>query len=111
MDVEAIQVQTTVPSAVDAERIGRALVEGRAAACVQVVGPIRSTYRWEGRVEDAEEWLLLVKTTRDRWPDVADGIRRSHPYEEPELIALPVVEGSAGYLGWIAASVEEESGT
>lgn len=100
-----LQVQTTVPTESDAERIGARLVDERLAACVQVVGPIRSTYRWQGGVEEAEEWLLLVKTTVARYEAVAAAIGAAHPYDEPELIALPVVAGSAGYLAWVAESV------
>jgi len=105
MATDVLQVQTTVPSESDGERIAAHLVDGRLAACVQVVGPIRSTYRWRGRVEEAEEWLLLVKTTTARYPAVAAAIGSLHPYAEPELIALPVVAGSKGYLAWVAESV------
>jgi periplasmic divalent cation tolerance protein len=99
MATDVLEVHTAVPAESDAERIGAHLVDTRLAACVQVVGPIRSTYRWQGRVEEAEEWLLLVKTTVARYPDVAAAIGAMHPYDEPEIIALPVVAGSAGYLG------------
>jgi periplasmic divalent cation tolerance protein len=105
MATEVLQVQTTVPSEADGERIAAYLVDGRLAACVQVVGPIRSTYRWQGRVDEAEEWLLLVKTTAARYPAVAAAIGALHPYDEPELIALPVVAGSRGYLDWVIDSV------
>ncbi len=102
-----LQVQTTVPSEADGERIAAHLVDGRLAACVQVIGPIRSTFRWQGRVDGAEEWLLLVKTTETRYPAVAAEIAALHPYDEPEIVALPVVAGSAGYLDWVAASVDQ----
>ena len=105
MATDVLQVQTAVPSESDGERIGVHLVDHRLAACVQVVGPIRSTYRWRGRVEEAEEWLLLVKTTTARYPAIAAAIGELHPYDEPELIALPIVTGSPGYLAWIAKSV------
>ena len=106
MAPDVLQVQTTVPSEADGERIAAHLVDHRLAACVQVVGPIRSTYRWQGRVEEAEEWLLLAKTTAALYPTVASAIGALHPYDEPEVIALPVVAGSPGYLDWVAASVE-----
>jgi periplasmic divalent cation tolerance protein len=97
-----------VPSELDGERIAAHLVDRRLAACVQVLGPVRSTFRWQGRVDEAEEWLLLVKTTAARYGAVAAAIAELHPYDEPELIALPAVDGSPGYLGWVVASVERE---
>lgn len=103
-----LQAQTTVGDAADADRIAEALVDAGLAACVQVVGPIRSRYRWRGAVETAEEWLLLVKTTRDAWPRVERAIRAVHPYDEPELIALPVEAGSVGYLDWIVTEVRSD---
>jgi periplasmic divalent cation tolerance protein len=106
MATDVLQVQTTVPAESDGERIAAHLVDARLAACVQVVGPIRSTYRWQGQVEEAEEWLLLVKTTAAAWPAVAEAIAALHPYEEPELVAVPVVAGSAGYLDWVEGSVD-----
>lgn len=106
----ALQVQTAVGSRADADRIAAALVAGRLAACVQVLAPMTSTYRWQGAVETAEEWLLLVKTTADRYPAVEAAIRSLHPYDEPEIVALPIVAGSTGYLGWIEAEVRAEDG-
>jgi periplasmic divalent cation tolerance protein len=87
-----------------AEALASALVEGRLAACVQVVGPIRSTYRWRGAVETATEWLLLIKTTEARFTDLRDAIVAAHPYEVPEIVAVPIESGLAEYLGWIDAS-------
>ena len=100
-----LQVQTTVGDPADADRLAEVLVDAGLAACVQVVGPIRSRYRWQGAIETAEEWLLLVKTTRAAWPRVEQALRGAHPYDEPELMALAVEAGSAGYLGWVAAEV------
>ena len=100
-----LQVQTAVSSEEEAERISRALVERRLAACVQVVGPIASRYRWQGEVEEDREWLCLAKTGASRYAEVEAAIRESHSYEEPEIIAMPVVAGSAGYLGWVSESV------
>ncbi len=77
------------------------MVERRLAACAQVVGPITSTYRWEGKVEEAEEWLVLLKTTADLFDELAAGVREVHSYDVPEIIAVPVQEGSADYLAWI----------
>ncbi len=100
-----VQVMTTTDDRDHADRLARALVEGRVAACVQVVGPIRSTYRWQGNVEQAEEWLLLVKTTAERLDEVVSAIGDHHHYDVPEITATPIVGGSPAYLDWIAASV------
>ena len=89
-----------------ADRIARTLVDRKLAACVQVVGPIQSTYRWKGKVESAEEWLCLVKSTRDAYEAVEQAIAEIHPYEVPEIIALPIVQGSKTCLEWLGESVE-----
>ena len=101
-----IQVLTTVGSEEEGERIAAALVERRLAACVQVSGPISSHYRWQGEVEHSQEWLCLVKTEASRYAEVEAAIAELHSYDEPEIIATPIVAGSAGYLEWIARSVE-----
>jgi periplasmic divalent cation tolerance protein len=103
---ECRQVTTTLPDREAAHRIGRRLVEERLAACAQVVGPVSSVYRWQGEVESAAEWYCHVKTTADRIPGLLARIRELHPYETPEIIAVPVTEGDAGYLAWIADSVK-----
>lgn len=102
-----IQVLTTVGSEEEAERVSRALIEGRLAACVQVLGPILSRYRWQGAVEEAREWQCLAKTTAAAYPEVEEAIRRLHSYDEPEIIATPIVAGSSGYLAWIGENVGE----
>jgi periplasmic divalent cation tolerance protein len=88
-----------------ARRLARALVERRAAACVQVIPGARSVYRWKGRVEEAPESILLVKTTAARLPALLAAVRDLHPYEVPEALALPVAAGLPGYLRWLAAEV------
>ena len=100
-----LQVLTTVGSEEDAERISIALVERRLAACVQTVGPISSRYRWQGKVETAREWQCLAKTEAARYQEVEAAIRELHPYDEPEIVATPIVAGSAGYLAWISGNV------
>jgi periplasmic divalent cation tolerance protein len=102
---EHIQVLTTAGSREEAERIAATLVERRLAACVQTLGPIRSRYRWQGEVEVAEEWQCLAKTEAARYEEVEAAIRELHSYEEPEIVALPIVAGSAGYLGWVSDEV------
>lgn len=103
---EAIQVMTTTASRDDARKIARALVEERLAACVQIIGPLTSVYRWQGAVEEAEEYLCLAKTRPDAYPRVEAAIRAAHPYEVPEILAVPVVAGSRAYLDWLADEVE-----
>ena len=102
---EHLQVLTTVGSEEDAERISIALVERRLAACVQTVGPIASRYRWQGKVETAREWQCLAKTEAARYPEVEAAIRELHPYDEPEIVATPIVAGSAAYLAWVSENV------
>jgi periplasmic divalent cation tolerance protein len=103
---EYVQVLTTAGSEEEAERISQALVEARLAACVQVLGPVRSRYRWQGEVEESEEWQCLAKTTLTRFAEVEEAIRAVHSYEEPEIIATPILAGSGGYLEWIYENVE-----
>ena len=98
---EYIQVVTTTERKEDAERIARALVEQRLAGCVQVLGPITSTYRWKGAVETAEEWQCVAKTRRDLYAQMDEAIRKVHPYEVPEILAVPIIAGSAGYVAWL----------
>ena len=102
-----IQVFTTVEKREDARRIAEIVVGRRLAACVQVVGPIGSTYWWKGKVEDAEEWLCLMKTRKELYGKLEAAVKSVHPYEEPEIIALPIVEGSEGYLRWIEENTEQ----
>jgi periplasmic divalent cation tolerance protein len=99
---EAIVVLVTAPSADDAARIGRTLVEERLAACANVVPAIRSIYRWQGAVADEAEALLVLKTVRERFPAVERRVRELHSYEVPEVIALDVGAGSLPYLEWLA---------
>ncbi len=103
---EYLQVQTTAGSEKEAERLAAALVERRLAACVQVIGPIVSRYRWQGEVEQAHEWLCLAKTEAERYAELEAAIRELHSYEEPEVIATPIVAGSARYLDWLGENVK-----
>ncbi|MGH7726090.1 MAG: divalent-cation tolerance protein CutA [Candidatus Eiseniibacteriota bacterium] len=99
-------VLTTCADRATAESLGRTLVEERLAACVNVLPGIRSIYRWHGQIEAAEECLLLVKTSRERYDAAAARLIELHPYQVPELLAFDVADGSAAYLGWLAASVD-----
>ena len=96
-----IQIITTTASADDARRIARAIVERRLAACVQIVGPIESVYRWEGKIEAATEFQCWIKTRGDLYSSAEEAIRELHTYDVPEILAIPVVQGSAAYLEWL----------
>jgi periplasmic divalent cation tolerance protein len=103
---DKIVVLVTCASAGQARTIARALVDRRLAACANVIqGPVQSIYRWKGKVESAKEFLLVLKTSRARFRALAAAIRSLHSYEVPEIISLPVVDGSSDYLNWVAASV------
>ena len=102
---EYVEVHATAGSEEEGGRIAAALVEWRLAACVQVVGPIVSRYRWQGEVEEAREWLCLAKTETSRYPELEAAIRELHSYDEPEIVAIPIVAGSKGYLDWIGESL------
>jgi periplasmic divalent cation tolerance protein len=107
---DKIVILVTCGSAAEGERIARALVEARFAACVNVLeSPVRSTYRWKGIVETAMEYLLLAKTSRKLFPRVQARVKELHSYEVPEIIALPILEGSPAYLAWIGESIERTS--
>ncbi len=96
-----IQVVTTTEKKEDAERIAMTLVERKLAACVQIAGPIFSTYRWKGNMEKAEEWQCLIKSREDRYKEIETIIKSIHPYEVPEVIAIPIIAGSIEYLDWL----------
>jgi periplasmic divalent cation tolerance protein len=101
-------VLTTTGSEAEAQKIARHLVENRMAACVNIIPQIASVYRWQGKVEEAREWLLLIKTTADAFEKVREAIAELHSYELPECVCLTVEDGSPGYLQWIADSVAVE---
>lgn len=98
---DKIVVLCTCNSADEATRIARELVERRLAACVQVTSGIRSLYHWQGKVEEDAEHLLLIKTRRDLYEGLETELKRIHTYEVPEIVALPMVEGSVDYLAWM----------
>ncbi len=99
-------VFTTAGSNEEARKIARALVERRLAACVHIVPQVRSIYRWEGKLNEAQEWLLVIKTTARVFERVRDAIRELHSYDLPECISTSIEDGSEEYLKWIADSVE-----
>ena len=100
---DTLLVMTTVPDADCAHALANALVEAGLAACVNILAPCRSVYRWKDAVEHADEIPLLIKTTEAGYPALEAAIRRQHPYELPEIIALPITRGLPDYLAWVAA--------
>jgi periplasmic divalent cation tolerance protein len=100
-------VLTTTGSAEEARKIAHALVEGKLAACVNIVPQIHSVYRWQGKIEEAQEWLLIIKTTDTAFERVRDAIKQLHSYELPECIVVQIQDGSQEYLRWIAESVDQ----
>jgi len=105
--MEPLLVLTNVPDQGAAEKLAHALVEARAAACVNVLAACRSIYRWEGAVETAGEIPLLIKTTAENYPQVEAIVRANHPYDVPELIAIPITHGLPAYLDWVAKETEK----
>jgi len=103
---EFVVVLVTTSSAEEGARLGRALVEERLAACANVIGPIRSIYRWEGAVEEADEHLVVLKARGADVSALEARVRALHSYDVPEVLALPVTAGSAPYLAWLAAATE-----
>ena len=99
-------ILTTTGSREEAQKIARSLVERKLAACVNIVGPIESVYRWKGEVETSEEFLLVIKTTGAAYERVRDLIRLLHSYEVPECVQLSIEDGLPKYLEWIGESVE-----
>ncbi len=107
---DVIQVVTTTSSKEQAETIAQELVARRLAACVQVMGPISSTYQWQGKLETSQEWLCAIKTRQTHYLAVEDAIRELHSYEVPEILAFGVVAGSRGYLDWLRGELADLTG-
>src|SRR5262245_27609215 len=111
MRVEAIQVVTTTAEKKDAEALGQAVLEKRLGACVQISGPIESRYWWNGRIETAAEWFVTIKTRRDLYKPLEKLLLSLLPYDQPEIIATMLTEGSAGYLKWLTEQLTEPKAT
>jgi len=107
--VSIFVVLTNLPDRQSAEALARVLVEDRLAACVNVLSSCRSIYRWKGEVETADEVPLLIKTTEARYEALEAAIRARHPYDVPEIIALPVARGLPDYLAWLAAETQMDT--
>jgi len=102
MTQEYIQIITTTDKKQNAEKIAKTLVEKRLAGCVQILGPIVSTYWWKDNIETAEEWLCFIKSKRELYDELEKVIKEIHPYEIPEIIAISIVAGSKKYLEWLS---------
>lgn len=96
-----IQVFTTVEKKEDAEKIAHIAVEKRLAGCVQILGPIKSIYWWKGKIENADEYLCILKSKKNLYTELEKVIKEIHPYQTPEIIAMPIVAGYEGYLRWL----------
>ena len=104
MNHEYVMVLTTLPADADAPAFARTLVEGRLAACVNLLAPMDSIYRWEGAVEEETERQVIIKTSRERVVILWERIREMHPYDMPEFLVLPIVDGNEAYLRWVGES-------
>jgi periplasmic divalent cation tolerance protein len=103
-----IQVLTTTATREDAQAIADAVVERRLAGCVQIVGPIASTFWWQGKIERAQEWLCFMKSDKRLYHALEQTIKEHHTYETPEIIAIPIVAGSQAYLQWLSHELHRE---
>jgi periplasmic divalent cation tolerance protein len=104
--MSTLLVLTNLPERAAAERLAGLLVEKRLAACVNILAPCRSVYRWQGAVRHDEEHPMLIKTTAERYPALEQALRAGHPYELPEIIAVPIERGLPAYLQWVAAETK-----
>ena len=101
--MSALLVLTNLPDRGSAEKLAEALVAQRLAACVNILGPCRSIYRWKDAVQREDEHLMLIKTSSERYATLEQAIRAAHPYELPEIVAVPIERGLPAYLDWVAA--------
>lgn len=108
-DGQALLILTNLPDEASARDLATALVSRRLAACVNVLAPCHSVYRWQGAIESAQEVPLLIKTTAARYADLEAAIRAAHPYELPEIIAVPIAHGLPGYLDWVVTETRAEA--
>ena len=104
MTADYVIALTTLPADADAAEFGRTLIDERLAACVNLLPVMESVYRWEGKIEFEAERQLVIKTSRDRIGDLWDRVRELHPYEVPEFIVIPIMDGNEAYLRWIGDS-------
>jgi periplasmic divalent cation tolerance protein len=107
MSAEYVVVLTTLPADADGVAFGRSLVDERLAACVNLLAPMESVYRWEGQVEQERERQVIIKTSRARLADLWDRVRELHPYEVPEFLVLTIADGNDAYLRWVGDSTKK----
>ena len=110
MSAEYVVVLTTLPVDADGPAFGRALVEERLAACVNLLAAMESIYRWEGQIERENERQVIIKTSRDRVAALWDRVRELHPYEVPEFLVLPIADGNEAYLRWVGEATRASAG-
>jgi periplasmic divalent cation tolerance protein len=106
MRAEYVVVLTTLPADADGAAFGRSLVDERLAACVNLLAPMDSVYRWEGQVEQERERQVIIKTSRARLSDLWDRVRELHPYEVPEFLVLTIADGNEAYLRWVGEATK-----
>jgi len=104
--LDFIQISTTTETNEEAEKISQNILEKRVAACVQIIGPIKSSYWWNDKIEQSEEWLCLIKTHKKFFDEIEKLISSIHSYDTPEIIATPIIAGSKGYIEWISGLVD-----
>jgi periplasmic divalent cation tolerance protein len=104
--MQTLLVLTNLPDRAAAERLADQLIEKHVAACINILAPCRSVYRWNGAVQHDEEHPMLIKTTPERYPALEEALRAGHPYELPEIIAVPIERGLPAYLAWVAAETK-----
>jgi len=107
MQPESILVLVTCGSEEEALKIAHSLVEERLAACVNLISPVRSIYRWEGKIWDEKEWILFIKTQKERFEELERKVKSLHSYSVPEIIGLPIVEGADSYLKWLEEMIQK----
>lgn len=106
---QTLLVLVNVPDESIAHTMARSLLEQRLAACVNLLLPVHSLYRWQGKIEEATEVTMLVKTTQGRYAELETAVKACHPYEVPEIIALPIASGLPEYLGWVIAETKKDT--
>lgn len=103
---DKVVIMVTAASRRECRKIARHLVEAKLAACVNITQPIESIYHWEGKLADEKEFVMLIKTTRELFPEIKAAIAKLHSYHTPEIICLPIIDGSRNYLQWVSDSVK-----
>jgi periplasmic divalent cation tolerance protein len=105
--MNGIVVFITAPTKEQAQQIAKVILDQRLAACINIVGPVSSSFLWKGVIEKASEYLLVIKTKQDRFPDLTAAVKSSHSYDVPEIIGMPIVVGEDAYLSWIDSEVSD----